>query len=181
MVFFPSYRMLEDVYQVFQETAGKKGLPIRCILQSPSMSEEEREKFLQSFQVEGEISLAGFCVMGGIFSEGIDLVGEKLIGAAIVGTGLPQVGSQREILKEYYDSKGQSGFDHAYRIPGMNKVLQAAGRVIRTKEDKGVVLLLDERFLQKAYQELFPWEWRGYQVCSAAQVGQSIQQFWEDP
>lgn len=181
MVFFPSYRMLEDVYQVFQETAGKKGLPIRCILQSPSMSEEEREEFLQSFQVEGEISLAGFCVMGGIFSEGIDLVGEKLIGAAIVGTGLPQVGSQREILKEYYDSKGQSGFDHAYRIPGMNKVLQAAGRVIRTKEDKGVVLLLDERFLQKAYQELFPWEWRGYQVCSAAQVGQSIQQFWEDP
>ena len=115
-----------------------------------------------------------------IFSEGIDLAGEKHIGAAIVGTGLPQVGSQREILKEFYDRKGQSGFDYAYRFPGMNKVLQAAGRVIRTKEDRGVVLLLDERFLQRAYQELFPWEWRGYQVCSAAQAGQSIRQFWEE-
>ena len=180
LVFFPSYRMLEDVYQAFREKTEQEGLQVRCILQSPSMSEGEREEFLQSFQAEGQISLAGFCVMGGIFSEGIDLAGEKLIGAAIVGTGLPQVGSQREILKEYYDRKGQSGFDYAYRFPGMNKVLQAAGRVIRTKEDRGVVLLLDERFLQRAYQELFPWEWRGYQVCSAAQAGQSIRQFWEE-
>ena len=117
-------------------------------------------------------------MMGGIFSEGIDLAGKKLIGAAIVGTGLPQVGSEREILKEYYDRKGNMGFAYAYRYPGMNKVLQAAGRVIRTKTDRGVVLLLDERFLQRSYQELFPVEWQGYDVCTVSQVGEKIGRFW---
>ena len=142
------------------------------------MSEQEREEFLEQFQEEGEKTLTGFCVMGGIFSEGIDLAGKKLIGAAIVGTGLPQVGSEREILKEYYDRKGNMGFAYAYRYPGMNKVLQAAGRVIRTKTDRGVVLLLDERFLQRSYQELFPAEWQGYEVCTVSQVGEKIGRFW---
>ena len=118
--------------------------------------------------------------MGGIFSEGIDLTGERLIGAAIVGTGLPQVGYEREILKNYYDEKGQNGFAYAYRYPGMNKVLQAAGRVIRTKEDKGVVLLLDERFLQRDYLELFPQEWQGYDRCTIGNAGQKIRNFWNE-
>lgn len=97
--------------------------------------------------------------MGGIFGEGIDLKNDRLIGAIIVGTGLPQVSDEREILKNYYDERGLSGFDYAFRYPGMNKVLQAAGRVIRTSEDRGVILLLDERFLQREYGALFPREW----------------------
>ena len=144
MVFFPSYRLMEDVYQVYEEEFSVDW--VRCIRQNSDMTEREREEFLEEFQSR-EGTLVGFCVLGGIFSEGVDLTGESLIGAIIVGTGLPQIGSEREILKEYYDRKKQSGFDYAYRYPGMNKVLQAAGRVIRTKEDRGVILLLDDRFL----------------------------------
>ena len=130
MVFFPSYRLMEDVYQVYEEEFSVDW--VRCIRQNSDMTEREREEFLEEFQSR-EGTLVGFCVLGGIFSEGVDLTGESLIGAIIVGTGLPQIGSEREILKEYYDRKKQSGFDYAYRYPGMNKVLQAAGRVIRTK------------------------------------------------
>ncbi len=103
------------------------------------MREEEREAFLEAFQGEKEESLVAFCVMGGIFGEGIDLKREQLIGAIIVGTGLPQISNEREILKEYYDKKEGMGFDYAYRYPGRNKVLQAAGRVIRTAEDVGII------------------------------------------
>lgn len=180
LVFLPSYRMLEDIYQAFRDRIREEDFSVDCLLQSSGMSEEDREKFLEAYEEEGERSLVGFCVMGGIFSEGIDLTGKRLIGAAVVGTGLPQVGSEREILKEYYDHKKRRGFDYAYRYPGMNKVLQAAGRVIRTKEDRGVVLLLDERFLQRSYQELFPREWSQYQVCTAAQAGEEIRKFWEE-
>ena len=178
LVFFPSYRMMEDICAVLEKKLEKAHCKVQCLYQTPSMSEQEREEFLEQFQEEGEETLAGFCVMGGIFSEGIDLAGKKLIGAAIVGTGLPQVGSEREILKEYYDRKGNMGFAYAYRYPGMNKVLQAAGRVIRTKTDRGVVLLLDERFLQRSYQELFPAEWQEYEVCTVSQVGEKIGRFW---
>lgn len=108
--------------------------------------EEAREIFLETFEEAREDSLAGFCVMGGIFSEGIDLTRDRLIGAVIVGTGLPQVCNDREILRSYFDGRKLSGFDYAYLYPGMNKVLQSAGRVIRTEEDRGVILLLDERF-----------------------------------
>lgn len=166
MVFFPSYRMLEDIYEIFRAKAEERQFKVSCILQSSNMTEKEREEFLEAFQENTTGTLIGFCVMGGIFSEGIDLTGERLIGAAIVGTGLPQVGCEREILKNYYDEKAQNGFAYAYRYPGMNKVLQAAGRVIRTKEDRGVVLLLDERFLQREYLELFPQEWQGYEKCT---------------
>ena len=130
MVFFPSYRLMEDVYQVYEEEFSVDW--VRCIRQNSDMTEREREEFLEEFQSR-EGTLVGFCVLGGIFSEGVDLTGESLIGAIIVGTGLPQIGSEREILKEYYDRKKQSGFDYAYRYPGMNKVLQAAGRVIRNQ------------------------------------------------
>lgn len=179
MVFFPSYRMLEDIYEIFRNKTEERQFEVSCILQSSNMTEQEREEFLEAFQENSAKTLIGFCVMGGIFSEGIDLTGERLIGAAIVGTGLPQVGCEREILKNYYDEKAQNGFAYAYRYPGMNKVLQAAGRVIRTKEDRGVVLLLDERFLQREYLELFPQEWQRYERCTVGNAGQKIRAFWD--
>ena len=179
MVFFPSYRMLEDIYEIFRNKTEERQFEVSCILQSSNMTEQEREEFLEAFQENSAKTLIGFCVMGGIFSEGIDLTGGRLIGAAIVGTGLPQVGCEREILKNYYDEKAQNGFAYAYRYPGMNKVLQAAGRVIRTKEDRGVVLLLDERFLQREYLELFPQEWQSYERCTVGNAGQKIRAFWD--
>ena len=175
MLFFPSYRLMEDVYQVYEEEFSVDW--VRCIRQNSDMTEREREEFLEEFQSR-EGSLVGFCVLGGIFSEGVDLTGESLIGAIIVGTGLPQIGSEREILKEYYDRKKQSGFDYAYRYPGMNKVLQAAGRVIRTKEDRGVILLLDDRFLGRDYGEIFPREWKDRSSCRLNTVEEPVSRFW---
>ena len=175
MVFFPSYRLMEDVYQVYEEEFSVDW--VRCIRQNSDMTEREREEFLEEFQSR-EGTLVGFCVLGGIFSEGVDLTGESLIGAIIVGTGLPQIGSEREILKEYYDRKKQSGFDYAYRYPGMNKVLQAAGRVIRTKEDRGVILLLDDRFLGRDYGEIFPRDWKDRSSCRLNTVEEAVSRFW---
>ena len=120
-----------------------------------------------------------FCIMGGIFSEGIDLMGEKLIGAIMVGTGLPQLGNEREILRSFYSEKGENGFDYAYRYPGMNKVLQSAGRVIRTAQDRGVVLLLDERFAKSEYRKMFPREWEECEYCSRSNVADKLGRFWE--
>ena len=177
MVFFPSYRLMEDVYQVYQDEFSVSW--VRCISQHVSMTELEREEFLEEFTEETEETLVGFCVMGGIFSEGIDLIGDRLIGAAVVGTGLPQVNCEREILKGYYDEKGEQGFDYAYRYPGMNKVLQAAGRVIRTKEDTGAILLMDERFLNRDYRNLFPREWNDACTCTLGNVEKHLQAFWD--
>lgn len=175
MVFFPSYKMLEDVYEIYQENFqfGQ----IQVLLQTPSMQEAEREEFLTMFEQENQY-LLGFCVMGGIFSEGIDLTGERLVGAIIVGTGLPQINYERELLKQFYDDKGENGFDYAYRFPGMNKVLQSAGRVIRTKEDKGVIVLLDERFGYQEYKNLFPREWDSYVYCNRNTVRGELEKFW---
>ena len=144
------------------------------------MSEEEREAFLAEFEKEQESSLLGFCVMGGIFSEGIDLTEEKLIGAIIVGTGLPRVCVERELLKQYFDAKGLGGFDYAYIYPGMNKVLQSAGRVIRTDTDRGCVLLLDERFEKNEYKKLFPREWKQPVFGNLCDLPNALQSFWED-
>ena len=177
MVFFPSYRLMEDVYQVYQDEFSVSW--VRCISQHASMTELEREEFLEEFTKETEETLVGFCVMGGIFSEGIDLIGDRLIGAAVVGTGLPQVNCEREILKGYYDEKGEQGFDYAYRYPGMNKVLQAAGRVIRTKEDTEAILLMDERFLNRDYRNLFPREWNDACTCTLGNVEKHLQAFWD--
>ena len=138
MAFFPSYRFMEEVYDQFVHKA--EGIDV--LLQAQNMDEREREEFLEEFDRERENSLVGFCVMGGVFSEGIDLTADRLIGAVIVGTGLPQVCNDREIVKGYFDSRGMRGFDYAYLYPGINKVLQSAGRVIRTETDRGVVLLL---------------------------------------
>ena len=123
--------------------------------------------------------MAAFCVMGGVFSEGIDLKEERLIGAVIVGTGLPMVCVEQEVLRGYFEEKEEAGFDFAYQYPGMNKVLQAAGRVIRTTEDEGIILLLDDRFLKREYLELFPREWEHFQMVNRGNVGQCMEDFWE--
>ena len=144
--------------------------------------EDRAKDFLQAFseKLSGERkgSLAAFCVMGGIFGEGIDLKNEQLIGAIVVGTGLPQISNEREILMGYFEKRLGAGFDYAYRYPGMNKVLQAAGRVIRTVEDVGVIELLDERFLQSEYRALFPREWERQTVCRIDTVEKYLEEFW---
>ena len=211
MVFFPSYKMMQDVYEVFRDIAegenpadsaeegqdredGKEGENskdgrygrdeknqiLEICMQTSNMQEREREQFLYMFEQEREGSLVAFCVMGGIFSEGIDLKNDKLIGAIIVGTGLPQISNERQILKDYYDERGLSGFDYAFRYPGINKVLQAAGRVIRTQEDRGIILLLDERFLQADYAPLFPREWKERKVCNLKQIKEEVKRFWKE-
>ena len=177
MVFFPSYKMLEEVYDIYEREFSVNW--IRSICQTSAMKEREREEFLQEFEQEDD-SLVAFCIMGGIFSEGIDLLGEKLIGAILVGTGLPQIGNEREILRNFYAEEGENGFDYAYRYPGMNKVLQAAGRVIRTKEDTGMILLLDERFWQRAYSSLFPVEWSDRMACTLTDVEEKLELFWKN-
>ncbi len=216
MIFFPSYKMLEDVYEIYRENFQFGG--IQVLVQTPNMQEAEREEFLKNFEVDkdencaeqvnklgaskniqveknvGERELSdrvtgtknrasyvlGFCVMGGIFSEGIDLTGERLVGAIIVGTGLPQVSYERELLKQFYDDKEENGFDYAYRFPGMNKVLQSAGRVIRTKEDRGVIVLLDERFGYAEYRNLFPREWENFGYCTRGNVRGQVEGFWSE-
>lgn len=177
LVFFPSYRFMEEVRETFERYRTEE---MCCMMQEQNMNEQDREAFLQAFEAERKGSLAGFCVMGGIFSEGIDLTKERLIGALIVGTGLPQVCNEREILKQYFDRHGENGFDYAYLYPGMNKVLQAAGRVIRTEEDKGVIALLDDRFAGRRYLEIFPREWRELTYCNVKTIGEKVEQFWKN-
>lgn len=177
LVFFPSYRLMQDVFEIYREEFDSE--QVDWVIQTPSMGETDREIFLENFNEENKNTLIGFCVMGGIFSEGIDLIGEKLIGAVIVGTGIPQISNEREILKKYYDNKRLNGFDYAYRYPGMNKVLQSAGRVIRTKDDNGMILLLDERFLMEEYLQLFPREWKRFEVCSLMHLEEYVDAFWE--
>lgn len=176
MAFFPSYRFMEDVYEEFIRRAPG----ITAVVQSQFMDEKEREQFLERFEASDSAGLVGFCVMGGIFSEGIDLAADRLIGAVVVGTGLPQVCNDREIVKQYFDSRGMDGFDYSYRYPGMNKVLQSAGRVIRTENDRGIIVLLDGRFCQKQYQELFPREWKVSRICSVGDIKEEAERFWEE-
>lgn len=177
IVFFPSYKMMQQVWEVFLKQEGiLEEMDVIC--QESGMNEEERELFLEHFSQRREKTLIGFCVMGGIFAEGIDLKGEALIGVVIVGTGLPQISNEREILKQFYDEREGAGFEYAFRYPGMNKVLQAAGRVIRTGEDRGVILLLDERFREEGYQRLFPREWSDCQYLTLPQLKNTLEVFW---
>ncbi|MCM1112530.1 MAG: ATP-dependent DNA helicase [Muribaculum sp.] len=193
MVFCPSYSFMQRLYTLYEERYADEEK--ECILQQEFMSEEEREAFLGRFRGEGgpdlqqmihmeieelDHTLIAFCVLGGIFGEGIDLKKDSLIGVVIVGTGLPQVCVEREILKNYFDGKSQNGFDYAYRYPGMNKVLQAAGRVIRTEEDVGIVALLDERFLQMSNRRLFPRGWEDFERVDVDSVAKRVEHFWND-
>ncbi len=176
LVFFPSYQMMEEVYERFVK---KNDANLDCLIQTSRMKEHDRAQFLAQFSMKRTRSLIAFCVMGGIFGEGIDLKQDQLIGAMMIGTGLPQIGNEREILKQFYDKRSGNGFDYAYRYPGMNKVLQAAGRVIRTVSDVGIIELLDERFLQREYQNLFPREWQDFQVCTIETLSGKLKQFWD--
>ena len=176
LIFFPSYRFMEDVYEQFLAVNEQEA---DCMMQSGNMNEADREEFIQEFSNPRGKSLAAFCVLGGIFSEGIDLKEDLLIGVLIFGTGLPQICNQREILKEYYQEENGQGFDYAYQYPGMNKVLQAAGRVIRTASDRGIIGLLDERFLRSDYRQLFPREWSQYEVHTLDSLPEALEAFWK--
>ncbi|MDR6883391.1 ATP-dependent DNA helicase [Bacillus sp. 3255] len=166
LVFFPSYAYMSSVQEAFMELMAEQGgdSGLRILVQTAQMPEEERENFLAEYQAGREGTLVGFAVMGGIFSEGIDLVGERLTGVAIVGVGLPQLGPERNLIRSYLDETGKNGYEYAYVFPGMNKVQQAGGRLIRSETDRGVLLLIDDRYLQPLYQRLLPEEWRGYTV-----------------
>lgn len=175
IAFFPSYRMLDEVYAYFLEKQGS----MESAAQEQYMGEKEREEFLELFERERDVSFVGFCVMGGIFSEGIDLAEDRLIGAVIVGTGLPQVCSDREIIRNFFDRNSMQGFDYSYLYPGMNKVLQSAGRVIRTERDRGIILLLDDRFQDRRYREIFPREWAGVHTCTLPALRRQLDEFWK--
>ena len=175
IAFFPSYQFMEDVLEEFEKLASG----VELVIQSQFMSENQREEFLEMFEEERDHPMLGFCVMGGVFSEGIDLTHDRLIGVIVVGTGIPQVCNDREIVKNYFDQRGMRGFDYAYLYPGMNKVLQSAGRVIRTEDDKGIILLLDDRFQNRQYQQLFPREWKEYEVCGRKEIKEKMKEFWE--
>ena len=195
MAFFPSHAFLKNVYQEYEFLYGDDD-SIECIIQHEHMDEEGRAQFIEHFvgnehldlhdmihmdiEMDPDRSLLGFCVLGGIFSEGIDLKNDSLIGAIIVGTGIPQVCLERELIKKYFDKQDSMGYEYAYLYPGMNKVLQAAGRVIRTSEDRGVIALLDERFLQYTYRNLFPREWENYHVVTVPEISALVEQFWEE-
>ena len=209
LIFFPSHAFLKKVYEVYLETFFDADSEIcivqeefmgekereeflrkfsgaenengrECVLSLPEISMKEEELTAEKEEREaGGRALLGFCVLGGIFSEGIDLKNDRLIGAVIVGTGLPQVCNEREIIRQYFEERSGNGFDYAYQYPGMNKVLQAAGRVIRTAEDIGIVALLDERFLQRSYQRMFPREWADYKVTTCNHAAFHVGEFWK--
>ena len=174
MVFFPSYQYMGEIEEILEEEPLKADL----LVQGQGMGETEKTEFLEEFEKERSHSLAAFCVMGGVFSEGIDLKEERLIGVIVVGTGLPMVCVEQEVLKGYFDETEEKGFDFSYQYPGMNKVLQAAGRVIRTPEDRGVILLLDDRFLRRDHLELFPREWEHFQVVNRGNAARCLEDFW---
>ena len=191
-VFFPSYQMMEQTVSLVEELLSwrqgtlqedgtmvfEENAPVHLYVQKTGMSEKEKEQFLEAFSEQPEKCTVGFCVMGGIFGEGIDLKNDRLIGTVVVGTGLPMVCDEKELFRFYFDEKNGHGFDYAYLYPGMNKVMQSAGRVIRTTEDIGAVLLLDERFLTGAYQNLFPREWFPFESVTAATMKPALQEFW---
>jgi Rad3-related DNA helicase len=175
IVYFPSYKYMNDIFAEFIMTYPD----ITAVIQETSMSEEQRENFLACFSENPEETYVAFCVLGGIFSEGIDLKGSRLIGAAVVSVGLPQLSIQQNIIRDYFNSKNGMGYEYAYMYPGMNKVLQAAGRVIRCESDTGAVLLIDRRYSHKNYINLFPKHWHsGRNIKDIASLEKTLQSFW---
>ena len=176
MVFFPSYKYLLDVLAIFKEMDGE----FEILCQEREMNEATRDDFLAEFDTFGDITRIGFCVMGGIFGEGIDLTGDRLTGVIIVGVGLPQVCPELEIMKNYYQEERGSGFNYAYSYPGINRVLQAAGRLIRSETDRGGLLLIDTRFSQSDYLSLLPEEWQPISRTSEGiDIGNQVKNFWK--
>jgi DNA excision repair protein ERCC-2 len=175
LVFFPSYRYLESVRKVFEEISPET----RLIIQNADMTEARREEFLDEFADNTADHLIGFAVMGGFFGEGIDLAGDRLTGAVVVGVGLPGICLERELIRSHFAEKGRNGFDFSYRYPGINRVLQAAGRVIRSENDLGAVMLVGSRFSRYEYQTLLPHEWRTKYVDSHRQISRVLSDFWD--
>jgi len=174
LIYFPSYAFLNDVVQ----RIDKDSLNIQLLIQSRHMSETQRQDFLDAFSTDHPV--IGFVVMGGIFGEGIDLTGEQLVGAVIVSPGIPQICLERDLIRNYYDEKDHSGFFKSYQMPGFNRVMQAAGRVIRTHEDKGIVILMDDRFTKQDYRKLFPEEWVGAKVIkNSDHLTTELEKFWQ--
>jgi DNA excision repair protein ERCC-2 len=174
LVYFPSYQYLRVVLLEFQ--TRYPSVPV--LVQKAGLTESERDAFLAAFSVGSEATLAGFAVLGGIFGEGIDLVGERLIGAIIVGVGLPQLSIERDLIRDYFQRQSGAGFDYAYTFPGMNRVLQAVGRVVRSATDRGVVLLIDVRFSELRYRRLFPPWWQFQRVRNPASLQTAVDTFW---
>ncbi len=175
LVFFPSYAYLASVLEQLKERLPERQL----LVQDRGMPEEAREAFLAQFSTGNQETMVGLAVMGGIFGEGIDLVGERLIGAIVVGVGVPQVCLENDLIKEYFDRQNSSGFAYAYQYPGFNRVLQATGRVIRTETDRGIIVLIDERFTHARYRQLFPSHWRGFQIIqSTDEITDRLARFW---
>lgn len=177
LVYLPSYEYLDNLRAAFERLCPEATV----LSQRPGMTEAEREEFLAAFQADTAVIQAGFAVMGGIFGEGIDLVGERLIGAVVVGVGLPQICVERDLIREYFDEKLGAGFDYAYAFPGLNRVLQASGRVIRSETDRGTVLLVDARFAERRYRELLPGWWRVQSVRTPGEIEAELRRFWACP
>ncbi len=175
LVYLPSYQYLSAVQERFQARFPDATI----LMQRPGMSEPEREAFLGAFAVDGGTVRVGFAVLGGVFGEGIDLVGERLIGVAVVGVGLPQLCIERDLIRDYFEERTGAGFDYAYTFPGMNRVLQAVGRVIRSETDRGVILLIDTRFAESRYRALFPPGWNPVTVRSVGAIQEAVLRFWE--
>ncbi|HEX2955659.1 MAG TPA: ATP-dependent DNA helicase [Chitinispirillaceae bacterium] len=174
MVFFPSYQYMNSVVSIIKQSTS-----FRLITQSPQMKEPERDAFLENFKENPRETVVGFCVLGGLFSDGIDLKSDRLIGSIIVGVGLPQICTERDIIRDYFSNNQGCGFEYAYLYPGMNKVMQAAGRVIRSENDRGIIVLIDERYLSSSYRSLFPEEWFPYHQVNARVIGERVKGFWE--
>ena len=174
LIFFPSYKYMMMVFESFKSL----GPDSEIMIQTPEMSESERDAFLNRYRRDSPISLVGFAVMGGIFGEGIDLVGERLSGAVVVGVGLPGISLEKELIKAYFTDTHNAGFEYAYQYPGINRVLQAAGRVIRTENDRGDVLLIDQRYATYRYRSLFPVEWDPIRVRNREQFAEDLHRFW---
>ncbi|MGL4345094.1 MAG: ATP-dependent DNA helicase, partial [Cellulosilyticaceae bacterium] len=174
MIFFPSYEYMTTVYQQFVV----KYPQVEALLQENEMDEASREAFLRRFESNPHKTLIGFCVLGGIFSEGIDLTGDRLIGVMIVGVGIPKIGVERDLIKHYFDDKNKDGYHYAYTYPGMNKVFQAIGRLVRTEEDEGVILLVDDRYQTPLYQDLFPHSFYPMTLISESQLLGEVRDFW---
>ena len=162
LVFFPSYDYMNKVYMPFQENFPQ----IKTLLQQSSMTEEERANYLEQFSENNTETLVGFTVLGGIFSEGIDLKGDRLIGSIIISVGIPMINMRQDQIRDYFNRKNNQGYDYAYVFPGMNKVLQAAGRVIRTETDSGIVVLIDDRFATEKYLRMFPPHWSNLRITN---------------
>ena len=175
IAYFPSYAYMEAVLEKFK----KKYPKVSAVVQTRGMRADQREEFLSAFRDDGKLRV-GFCVLGGSFSEGIDLPGGQLIGSIIVGTGLPGLSSERNILRDYYETTRERGYDYAYTYPGMNRVLQAAGRVIRRTEDRGVIVLIDDRYAEPRYTQLFPDHWSHLQYAeNSMELAEIVRDFWK--